>query len=82
VASAGCCRCACKAAGAAAAIALVKRLALFQPATSLGGTESLAEHRKSVEGADSPTPDDLVRLSIGIEDADELLADVRAALVG
>jgi cystathionine gamma-synthase len=68
--------------GAAAAIAFVKRLTLFRPATSLGGTESLAEHRKTVEGADSPTPDDLVRLSVGIEDKDELRDDLRAALDG
>ena len=66
--------------GAEAALAVAGRLALFARATSLGGVESLVEHRASVEPPDSPVPRDLLRLSIGLEDAGELLADLRAAL--
>ena len=58
------------------------RLRVIVPATSLGGVESLAEHRKSVEGPASPVPDNLVRLSIGIEHADDLIADIEQALAG
>lgn len=58
------------------------RLKVIVPATSLGGVESLAEHRKSVEGPASPVPDNLVRLSIGIEHADDLIADLEQALAG
>ena len=53
---------------------------LFKRATSLGGVESLIEHRKSTEGASSPIPDDLLRLSIGLETADDLIIDLEAAL--
>ncbi|MEA1941824.1 MAG: aminotransferase class I/II-fold pyridoxal phosphate-dependent enzyme [Pseudomonadota bacterium] len=53
---------------------------VFIQATSLGGVESLVEHRKPIEGADSPVPDDLVRLSVGLETPDDLLADIDAAL--
>ena len=53
---------------------------VFYPATSLGGVESLIEHRKSVEAADSPVPANLIRISIGIEDADDLLDDLLQAL--
>jgi cystathionine gamma-synthase len=56
------------------------RLRVFARATSLGGVESLAEHRKTVESADTPTPDALVRLSIGLEHPDDLVADLRHAL--
>jgi cystathionine gamma-synthase len=49
-------------------------------ATSFGGTESLAEHRASIEGADTPTPADLLRLSIGLEDPNDLIADIDRAL--
>lgn len=66
--------------GAAAARRLVEGLTLFHNATSLGGVESLVEHRRPVEGPGSPVPDDLVRLSIGIEDAGDLLADLEQAL--
>jgi cystathionine gamma-synthase len=52
------------------------------PATSLGGVESLAEHRKTVEGPGSPVPDNLVRLSVGIEHVDDLIADLEQALAG
>ncbi len=66
--------------GAPAALRLVSRLRLFARATSLGGVESLIEHRASVEPPDSPVPKDLLRVSIGLEDPDELIADLRAAL--
>lgn len=55
-------------------------LKLFVAATSLGGVESLAEHRKSVEGPHSLVPANLIRLSIGIEDADDLIADLEQAM--
>ncbi len=55
---------------------------LFVPATSLGGVESLIEHRASVEGPNSPVAPNLVRLSVGIEHADDLLADLDQALAG
>ena len=53
---------------------------LMIPATSLGGVESLIEHRKTIEGDDSPIPDNLLRISIGIEHVDDLIADMRGAL--
>ncbi len=56
------------------------RLKVVTPATSLGGVESLAEHRKTVEGAASLTPDNLVRFSIGIENVNDLVADIEGAL--
>src|SRR5439155_1254687 len=49
---------------------------LFKRGTSLGGVESLIEHRKSTEGASSPVPDDLLRLSIGLETPDDLITDL------
>ena len=55
-------------------------LRLFTRATSLGGTESLIEHRASVEGADTRTPDNLLRVSVGIESVDDLVADLGRAL--
>jgi len=58
----------------------VTRLKVIVPATSLGGVESLAEHRKTVEGPESPVPDNLIRLSIGIEHVDDLIADIEQAL--
>src|SRR6266702_6905386 len=66
--------------GAAAAIATAAGLQVWKRATSLGGVESLVEHRASVEGADSPAPPDLLRLSVGIEDPGDLIADLAAAL--
>ena len=56
------------------------RLKVFTPATSLGGVESLAEHRKSVEGPHSIVPENLIRFSIGIEDVADLIADLEQAL--
>lgn len=67
-------------AGEAAAIATAANVALWKRATSLGGVESLIEHRASVEGAGSPVPQDLLRLSVGIENADDLIADLEQAL--
>ncbi len=66
--------------GAEAAVKAATAMKLFVRATSLGGVESLVEHRASAEGVDSPVPDDLLRLSIGIEDADDLIADLSQAL--
>jgi cystathionine gamma-synthase len=55
-------------------------LKVILPATSLGGVESLAEHRKTVEGPTSPVPDNLVRFSIGIENINDLIGDIAQAL--
>jgi cystathionine gamma-synthase len=63
-----------------AAKRVASSLKIFVPATSLGGVESLAEHRKSVEGPQSIVPGNLIRLSIGIEAADDLIADLEQAL--
>ena len=64
--------------------AAAKRVAsatkLFLPATSLGGVESLIEHRKTVEGPHSIVPPNLLRLSIGVEDVIDLIADLEQAL--
>ena len=68
--------------GEARAIATAARVRLWKRATSLGGVESLIEHRASIEGASSPCPPDLLRLSVGIEDVDDLYADLDAALDG
>jgi cystathionine gamma-synthase len=68
------------AAGEAAAKAFTNRLRVFKQATSLGSTESLAEHRASIEGPNTMCPPDLVRLSIGIEHVDDLIADIDRAL--
>ena len=54
----------------------------WKRATSLGGVESLIEHRASIEGPASPVPPDLLRLSVGIEEPDDLIADLEAALAG
>jgi len=68
--------------GEGAAIAAAARVELWKRATSLGGVESLIEHRASVEGAGSPCPPDLLRLSAGLEDPDDLFADLDRALRG
>jgi cystathionine gamma-synthase len=70
----------CVKGGEAAAIATAAHVGLWKRATSLGGTESLVEHRASVEGAGTPAPADLLRLSVGIEDTDDLIADLEQAL--
>ena len=67
--------------GAAQALGVAGRLALFQSATSLGGVESLVEHRATIE-PQSGIPETLLRLSVGIEDVDDLLADLKQALAG
>ena len=56
------------------------RTRLFVPATSLGGIESLIEHRASTEGPHSSVPKNLLRLSVGIENVDELIDDLERAL--
>jgi cystathionine gamma-synthase len=66
--------------GREAALRAVGRAQLFVRATSLGGAESLIEHRASSEGPGSTTPPDLVRLSIGLEHPEDLVADLRQAL--
>jgi cystathionine gamma-synthase len=62
------------------AMAVTGRLKLFTTATSLGGVESLIEHRKSVESPDSPTPDNLLRISVGLENIEDLMEDWETAL--
>ena len=66
--------------GAAEAIQFICKLKLFTRATSLGGVESLIEHRASVEGPNSITPANLLRVSVGLEHADDLIADLAQAL--
>ena len=66
--------------GREAAFAVAAKLALFTRATSLGGVESLVEHRASVEGPHTVTPQNLLRLSVGLESADDLIADLDQAL--
>ncbi|QJW89607.1 aminotransferase class V-fold PLP-dependent enzyme [Spirosoma taeanense] len=67
--------------GANEAIRFIGKLRLFTRATSLGGVESLIEHRASVEGHNSTTPQNLLRVSIGLEHAEDLIADLAQALV-
>ena len=62
------------------AMAVIAKLRLFTAATSLGGVESLVEHRKSVEGSASTTPENLIRISVGIEHIDDLINDWAFAL--
>ena len=66
--------------GEEAALKLWAACKLFKVATSLGGVESLIEHRASIEGTDSPVPKDLLRISVGIEDVHDLIADLEEAL--
>lgn len=66
--------------GQTAAMAVAARTRLFTRATSLGGVESLIEHRASVEGPDSLTPPGLLRVSVGLEHRDDLIADMAQAL--
>jgi len=62
------------------ALNIAGKLKYFKHATSLGGVESLVEHRKSIEGANSKTPDNLLRISVGIEHIDDLMKDWEQAL--
>lgn len=66
--------------GRDAAMDVAGRVRVFTRATSLGGIESLIEHRASVEGPHSRTPEDLLRLSIGLEHVDDLIEDLEGAL--
>lgn len=68
--------------GEAGAIAAAARVEVWKRATSLGGVESLVEHRASIEGPGSPVPADLLRLSVGIEDPQDLIDDLDRALTG
>ena len=67
--------------GEAAAIATAANVEIWKRATSLGGVESLIEHRASVEGVGTPVPTDLLRLSVGIENVDDLIDDLDQALI-
>jgi cystathionine gamma-synthase len=66
--------------GEQAAIATAANVHIWKRATSLGGVESLIEHRASIEGPDTPCPPDLLRLSVGIEDTEDLVTDLSQAL--
>jgi len=66
--------------GEAAAISGAARMRVWKRATSLGGVESLVEHRASIEGPGSPCPSDLLRFSVGLESVDDLIADIEQAL--
>jgi cystathionine gamma-synthase len=66
--------------GREAALELTRRLTLFTRATSLGGTESLIEHRASVEGPLTMAPENLLRVSVGLEHPDDLIEDLEQAL--
>src|ERR1700744_3323776 len=59
---------------------VINNLKLFAQATSLGGVESLIEHRASVEGPDTKTPFNLLRISVGLEHIDDLIADFEQAM--
>jgi len=66
--------------GRDAALRVAGALKLAINATSLGGPETLVEHRASIEGPNATTPDNLLRVSVGLEHADDLLADFGQAL--
>jgi cystathionine gamma-synthase len=66
--------------GAAAAVAAAAKVRVWKRATSLGGVESLLEHRASIEGPGSPCPADLLRLSVGLESTLDLIGDLEQAL--
>lgn len=66
--------------GEAEAVAVAAKVKIFTRATSFGGTHSLIEHRASVEAEGSPTPKNLLRLSIGLEHVDDLRSDLEQAL--
>jgi cystathionine gamma-synthase len=66
--------------GAGHAQAVLREVRVFKRATSLGGVESLIEHRRGSEGPSSPVPDDLLRLSAGLEAPQDLIADLESAL--
>jgi cystathionine gamma-synthase len=66
--------------GREAAMAVAARVRLFTRATSLGGPHSLIEHRASIEGPGTKTPQNLLRVSIGLENSEDLIADLSRAL--
>jgi cystathionine gamma-synthase len=66
--------------GKDAAMAVAAHVEIFTRATSLGGVESLIEHRASIEGPESKTPQGLLRVSVGLEHADDLIDDLAQAL--
>jgi cystathionine gamma-synthase len=68
--------------GSKEAVNIVSRSKMIKAATSLGGIESIWEHRKSSEGDESPTPDNLIRLSVGLEHLDDIIDDLEQALGG
>ena len=70
----------CVAGGREAAMQVAARTRLFTRATSLGGVESLIEHRASIEGPGTRVPENLLRLSVGIEEPEDLIADLEHAL--
>jgi len=72
----------CVRGGREKALAVARRVRLFTNATSVGGVESLIEQRESIEGPTTTTPPNLLRLSIGLEHADDLIADLEQALAG
>jgi len=66
--------------GKDAAMRVAGKMKLFIRATSLGAVESFVEHRASIEGPDTKSPEGLLRLSIGLENADDLIEDLDQAL--
>mmetsp|Transcript_14659 Transcript_14659/g.22125 ORF Transcript_14659/g.22125 Transcript_14659/m.22125 type:complete len:422 (+) Transcript_14659:45-1310(+) len=66
--------------GSMEALKVVRNVQLFKRATSLGGTESLIEHRRSVEGAYPVSPPNLLRISVGLEDPGDLIDDLSQSL--
>ena len=62
------------------AFAVVGKLKIFTRATSLGGVESLIEHRASIEGKDTKTPENLLRMSVGLENVEDLIDDLKQGL--
>jgi cystathionine gamma-synthase len=67
-------------AGKEAAMTVAQHVEIFTRATSLGGVESLIEHRASIEGPESKTPQGLLRVSVGLEHPDDLIDDLSQAL--
>lgn len=72
----------CVTGGEAETKRIINKLGLFTQATSLGGVESLIEHRASIEGPDTKTPVNLLRVSVGLEHIDDLIADLEQAFKG
>jgi cystathionine gamma-synthase len=62
------------------ALGVAARVRLFTRATSLGGPHSFIEHRASIEGHGTKTPQNLLRISVGLENVDDLIADLEQAL--